>query len=789
MKQHFYERYALIIIVLVGCLFPITVGGALLALQSNRNDVEDWLPESFPETRDYKQFQRYFADEMFVLLSWEGCTLDDPRLAQFAERVKPRRAQTGQPDYFSKVLTGASKVEEMIQPPTSLPEDTAIERLTGSLIGLDGRQTCAVLTLSAYGRQHLHAAIDRIYEVAQVCGVPRSAIRMGGPPVDNVAIDLEGERMLVTLFALSGAVGIALGWWFLRNPRLTLMVVIGGAYSAALCLAIVRFTGTTMNSILLTMPAVVYTSGLAAAIHIVNYYRHARTKEGVESAPLAGLKLAWLPCLLSAGTTSLGLISLYTSAIVPIKQFGLYTAVGVMMAVGLMFLYLPAALYLWPPPFGDALEGRHEHAPGVQAMKHRRRMRGLARLIIARPWAIWAAFVAIVAFCGAGLTKARTTVDIMSLFSPDAQIIHHYQWLEDKIGPLVPMEIVVRMERDAPLTIIERLELLSRVQRRLGDKSQFPEVGSTMSAATFAPDMRAGRGLLGRRWRYIVNRRLEAHLQDFVEGGYLAIDQQTHDQLWRINVRVAALQQIDYGEFNEHIKAFVDPLLQGTPGLKNVTYTGLTTVVYRTERVLLEGLRESFFVAFLMIGGMMAAVFRNLLAGLYTMLPNVWPVAVVFGAMSWLGIKLDIGTMMTASVAMGVCVDDTVHFATWFRRALALGLTRREAVVMAFENSAGAIYQSTVIVALGLVTFGLSSFMPTQRFGFLMCTLLFFGLLADLVLTPAMLAGAIGRFFSRAMPKPTQIDAQDSPEQRAETLAGETPATQMADEAAAGRGR
>ena len=106
------------------------------------------------------------------------------------------------------------------------------------------------------------------------------------------------------------------------------------------------------------------------------------------------------------------------------------------------------------------------------------------------------------------------------------------------------------------------------------------------------------------------------------------------------------------------------------------------------------------------------------------MLPNVWPMAVVFGVMSWFDIALDIGTMMTASVAMGVCVDDTVHYANWFRRATRLGLNRRDAAVMAFENSAGAIYQSTVIVALGLVTFALSSFMPTRRFGILMCTLL-----------------------------------------------------------------
>ncbi|HTU24151.1 MAG TPA: MMPL family transporter, partial [Pirellulales bacterium] len=197
----------------------------------------------------------------------------------------------------------------------------------------------------------------------------------------------------------------------------------------------------------------------------------------------------------------------------------------------------------------------------------------------------------------------------------------------------------------------------------------------------------------------------------------------------------------------------VDPLIEkeqegGVKGIAGVVYTGVVPVVYQAERALLDGLIESFFVAFAMIAAMMAAVFRDIRAGLYTMLPNVWPVAVVFGLMGWLGIALDIGTMMTASVAMGVCVDDTVHFANWYRRATRLGLDRRKATVLAFENSAGAIYQSTVIVAVGLGIFAVSHFMPTRRFGYLMGILLCFGLVADLVLTPAMLAGPIGKYFS-----------------------------------------
>ena len=87
------------------------------------------------------------------------------------------------------------------------------------------------------------------------------------------------------------------------------MVFFGGVYCAALCLALVHVLGGTINSVLLTMPAVVYTAGLATAMHIINYYRHARATGEPPGAAERGVTAAWMPCLLSAGTTSLGLIA------------------------------------------------------------------------------------------------------------------------------------------------------------------------------------------------------------------------------------------------------------------------------------------------------------------------------------------------------------------------------------------------------------------------------------------------------------------------------------------------
>ena len=121
---------------------------------------------------------------------------------------------------------------------------------------------------------------------------------MGGPPVDNVAISVEGEKTLARLFVPAGIVGLSLAFWCLRSVRLTTMVFASALYAGAISLAIVWYSGSTMNAILLTMPAVVYVAGISGAIHFANYYRDSAVEGGIEAAPARAVKHAWLPCTL-----------------------------------------------------------------------------------------------------------------------------------------------------------------------------------------------------------------------------------------------------------------------------------------------------------------------------------------------------------------------------------------------------------------------------------------------------------------------------------------------------------
>jgi uncharacterized protein len=775
MKNTFFSRNALKLLMLVTFLLPIILLGAKITLRGNRNDVKEWLPASYRETDEYKWFQKNFTNETFVLISWDGCTLDDERLKILTAKLMPDPAlgvvEKG-PKLFSKLTSGPTAIQQMTSPPLNLSEAEATSRLRGSIIGSDPKlnNTCAILTLSPAGKELPRKAVEKIYNAALESGVPKQAIHMGGPPVDNVALDKEGERMLLLLAGLSGAIGLGLSWWFMQNKRLTAIVIATSVYSAAISLAIVTFTGNTMDSILLNMPSIVYTMGMSGAIHIINYWRHNAAKYGMEGAASRGLKMAWLPCMLSAGTAALGLVSLCTSELTPIDKFGLYSAVGVMSTLALLYIYVPSALTLWGPKI-ERIDPDREIVLTESQQNHRRRMRWIADTISGHQAAIWTFFLLSMVVVGFGLTRVTTSVNLMALFSRDSEIVKSYAWLEQHLGPLVPMEIVLRLdEKDCKLNFLERMELVQRIQKKV---ETLKDVGSSLSAVTFAIDIGppksgskmagAGSRLFGgaRTYRSVLNKRLSEHRDEFLKGDYLAEDD--GQELWRINLRVAALKNVDYGAFVEDIKRVVEPIVaaerdKGVEGIAGVTYTGLTPLVYKAQHSLLSGLVESFCWAFVMIAVVMALNFRSVSAGLLTMIPTVWPVAIVFGSLGWLGIPIDIGTMMTAGVAMGVCVDDTVHYGTWFRRALRMGMNRIEATRFAYEHAAAAMYQSNFVVGFGLAAFGISAFMPTRRFGLLMLTLLMFGLMADLVLTPAILAGPLGRFFSKWWVKPKELE-------------------------------
>jgi predicted RND superfamily exporter protein len=798
-SRSFFQRYHLVIVLATIGLVPLIFWASGAAVRASRNDVRDWLPEDFEETTTHAWFEKRFPYEDFVLVSWEGCTLDDPRLELFAQKLENPERGPDEPWYFESVLTGQQLVRQLQSRYSNLTEEEILARLEGSLVSRDHRKTCLVVTLSKEAEgPNLRVAVRTLRDIAtDECGIPDDEIRLGGPPVDNVALDYEGQRTLHRLAVLSVVFGLTIAWFCFRSVRLTLIVFASAILAASLAMASVYLGGSWLDAILMMMPSLVFVLAMSGSIHMINYYHDAiGEKATLDGAPEAAVKHAWYPCTMAALTTAIGLGSLLTSHVVPISKFGVFSAWGVLASLAVIFLLLPALLQRFPST-GRAEKARRDKGPDAKDDPFVRFWHAVGRTVIRQNRLVVVGCLAVMAFLAVGIGKIETSIDMSRFFKPEAEIVRHTKWLEKSLGPLVPMEIVVRIDnRKCDLPLVDRMRLAQHVEHAV---ERLPDVGGAISAATFAPDLRrrtrtVAERVLGIDRDRILSQQLDKHRAELRE--YLAIDHPAQgsagsatnaspgppgdtpkpapdgvrrqgEELWRVTARVTALKRIDFALFAKELKTAVDPVLEayrnaGYQGIR-VTYTGLVPLVYKTQRELLRGLYNSLLCAFCLIAVIMVLVLKSPSAGLLSMIPNLFPVVIIFGTMGWIGLIVDIGLMMTATVALGVAVDDTIHYLTWFRRGLDQGLDRKGAAMLAYERCAAAMTQTTLIAGLGLAAFVFSTFAPTQRFGVLMLTLLSAALVGDLIFLPALLTGPLGRLFERrCRPVPAAEAAEEA---------------------------
>jgi predicted RND superfamily exporter protein len=752
-----------VVLLIAAFALPIVALGALRAIRSNANDVRDWVPAHYTETRDYRWFREHFGNEDFVVVSWPGCWLDDERLGRLQTRLHERnqlQEQRGAVPPFRRVTTGSELVAQMTAEPISLDRDAAISRLQGTVVGPDRQTTCVIITLNNLPHGQLKPALAEILAAADDVGLDSDALQLGGPPVVNAAIDLSSSQSLVRLAGLAAVVGLAIAWLCFRSLRLTATVFIVAAYSSVLSLAIVPLFGVPLNAILITMVPLVYVAAMSGAIHLVNYYldcvRGGSTKP-VEDA----VQHAMLPLGLATATTAVGLLSLWFSDLLPIRLFGLFSAIGVFAALSLQLVLLPALLKLLhaSADIGTQAETKRDDrfeqlSPGWQRLIH---------FVVNRP--AWCAGICLAALIigTIGLLRVQTSIQVMRLFSPDTPIIASYAWLEEQLGALVPLEVVVRFDQSNQDGMLQRLQLVRRLEEQI---KQSPGVGGCLSAATFAPEVPLNRSSLrGFMVNYMLNRRLVQARPRLIEAGYVVPT--GNEELWRISVRVSAGQDIDYGYFQRELRAQVEPVLAkeqaaGSAGV-TATFTGAVPIIYKARRSLLTGLAYGFGTDVLLVVVAVIALLRHWSNGLLMLLTSVFPMSICFGLMGWLGVVVDIGSVMTPCVALGVTIDDVIHFVLWFRRGIQRGLSAPAAVELAYTGCGRAMVQSWGVIGLGLSAFALSSFIPTFRFGALMIGLLTVGLIGNLFFLPALLAGPLGRLMAahvRRRPEPEAAAAR-----------------------------
>jgi preprotein translocase subunit SecF len=187
------------------------------------------------------------------------------------------------------------------------------------------------------------------------------------------------------------------------------------------------------------------------------------------------------------------------------------------------------------------------------------------------------------------------------------------------------------------------------------------------------------------------------------------------------------------------IRAFVDANVD--PALR-VEITGKSVLSNKAVEEMARSQLQSLLLVGVVITGLVSMLFVSLRAGLIALLPNLFPVTILFAVMALAGIPLNAGTSMVAAIALGICVDDTMHVMSRFHEELKRHESRTDALVAMIRAEAVPIFATSIALAAGFAVFATSSFQPVVNFGLLSAMVILIALLATFVLTPLLLGSS-----------------------------------------------
>jgi len=515
-----------------------------------------------------------------------------------------------------------------------------------------------------------------------------------------------------------------------RSWRITALLVVAVVISTGWTLGLFVLMGFSYNVLASMLPAVVIVLAIADDVHIVQHFNHElRATGSKEHAFRSSVRDLFTPLLGASATTALGLLSLATSNVTAVRSFGIGAAVGVTVDFVMSLVLVPTLLMLLKPETGIAPQERYLLGP----------MQAIARFSIRRARPLLAAVAVMAAVALSGMAWLRVDTNHINFFAEDHPLHQSAAVIDEKLSGIYSFNILLEGEPDSmksPATLRRVEELTARLQ-------QLPYVRKVTSLADYVK--RVNRELHGGApSAAVLPATAEAIAQElFVfelsDDGRSELEQIVASDYSRmhVSVRLASMSSdVVFAQITRAEEA-ANEVFAGsgvTP-----TVTGAGHIFATLDHYLVTSQLTSFGTAFVTVFAVIFLVFRSWRFGFLGIIANALPVCAVLGIMGWLGISLNVATVMVASVALGIVDDDTIHFIGRFRREAAHGATTERAIELATMHEGRASLTTAIINTLGYSIMMFSAYKPTAWFGGLLALTMIVAFLTEVFVVPAVI--------------------------------------------------
>lgn len=602
--------------------------------------------------------------------------------------------------------------------------------VTGNLLSTDGRSLAINVRLKPddSGGRRDRAVVDAIDRaIAPLRAQVDEVFALGRPQVGDTISNLIVHDQLfilpLSLIALILTLWAMLGRW--QGVLLPLMTAV---MSVIWTLAFMATIGVELNVVTSVVPLLLVVVGSTEDVHLLAAYFDAR-RSGDKSRPAieAMASATGLAVLLTFATTYLGFLSISLNDIGLLRQCGLVASSGLLFNFVITILGVPAALAL----AGEA--SKHARPPPVE--RYRSIASALFRLTSRHRKSIQIGSALLLILGAIGASGLRVNNDFMDYLPTDAPIVEQVQRLHSELAGVEHFDLVMAGGIEGTFERLRYLREIAKLQRFLDGTGLFDKTQSFADIVREAN--RVMQGMAPGERKLPEDDAVVRELLLFLDGDYLDSYVNKDLSVTRLSVRHGITASSELADAIGSVEAFIESAID--PALK-VTLTGKSILAQQAADSLAMGQAESLVLVIVVIFLVIAALFVNPKAGLLAVIPNLLPVVILFGVMGFAGIPLNTGTSMVAAIAIGISVDDTMHFMVRYHQEMAQQPSTEAAILATMEREAGPIMATSMALMLGFGTLAFSSFPPVVHFGLLGAMVFALALAATFLVTPILLA-------------------------------------------------
>ncbi len=561
------------------------------------------------------------------------------------------------------------------------------------------------------------------------------------------SIKVKDEISIFILFTLLITSFILL--LFFKSFKATIISIIVVVIGVLFSFGTMGMLGYDISILMALVPPVIIVIGIPNCIFLINKY-HTEFKKNNDKDKSLHLMISKIGniTLLTNLTTASGFAAFSLTKSETLQEFGLVAAISIIFIFIISILLIPIWFSFFP-------------APKLRHTQHldKKWVRSVVALLSdwvknkRRTIYIVSAILTVVGFIGLSLIK--TTGNITDDLSRNGDLYEDLQFFENNFGGVMPLEIIIDTKDTAGLN---KPNVMLKVQELQDELSRYSEFSKPVSYIEFVKYANQAYKNDGPKYYTLPQRRDVGRISSLVRKSEEInnLEVKLKDDInskARITLRMKDIPTPKMDSILNQLKPKIDSIFN--PEEYNVVVTGSSRVFLEGTKFLVGNLVYSLLLVILLISIFMAWMFRSFRMVIISLIPNLIPLLLTSAIMGYFSIPIKPSTILVFSIAFGISVDDTIHFLAKYRQELvASNWNIRQSVFNALKETGVSMIYTSVVLFFGFFVFVASDFGGTVALGLLVSITLFFAMLSNLLLLPALLLSLEKLITTKAFKEP-----------------------------------